>query len=504
LINCVVIADKRKTVAKISVIGSGFSSLAAATVMAENGHHVTVFEKNESVGGRARKFKTQGFTFDMGPSWYWMPDIFDEYFERFGHKVSDYYNLIRLDPSYRIFFGIDDTMDIPANMEDLYRLFEEIEKGSSKKLKKFLQQAQYKYEVGISEFVWKPGKSITEFMDIRVLKSVFKLQMFSSISKEIRSLFKHEKLIQLLEFPVLFLGATPQNTPALYSLMNYADLSLGTWYPMGGMYKIVEAMEALAISKGVEFNYKEPALSFSVEDESITSLVTNKGKYTPDYVIAGADYHHVEQHLLPAKSRQYSEKYWDTRTMAPSSLLFYIGYDTKIPGIKHHNLFFDEDFDGHAKDIYTVPKWPDKPLFYVCCPSKTDPSVAPEGYENVFILMPIAPDLEDNEDIREKYFKLITERFKKLVGFDLSQHIVYKRSYCVKDFKADYHAFKGNAYGLANTLRQTAILKPAIKNKKVKNLYFTGQLTTPGPGVPPSLISGQMVAQELIKELNLK
>ena len=487
---------------KIAVIGSGFSSMAAATVMADAGHDVTIYEKNNSPGGRARKFEVDGFTFDMGPSWYWMPDIFESYFNRFGKKVEDYYNLVRLDPSYRIFFGKEDVMDVPASIEELYQLFDIIEPGSSPKLKKFLEQAAYKYKVGINEFVWKPGKSITEFMDIRVVKSAFKLQMFSSISKEIRSLFSNKKLIQLLEFPVLFLGATPQNTPALYSLMNYADLELGTWYPMGGMYNIIQGMVDLAKEKGVKFNLDEPVTSMGIPNGSIKELVTSKGIYHPDYVIAGADYHHVEQELIPKVKRIYDERYWDKRTMAPSSLLFYLGLDTKVPGIKHHNLFFDADFNEHARDIYTDPKWPDNPLFYLCCPSKTDSTVAPEGKENVFLLLPLAPDLKDSEELREKYFNIMADRLVDLVGFDIRSHIIYKRSYCVDDFKSDYNAFKGNAYGLANTLKQTAILKPKIRNKKIKNIYFTGQLTTPGPGVPPSLISGQMVAQELLKDLN--
>lgn len=485
----------------IGIIGSGFSSLASATVLADAGHTVTVFEKNEGPGGRARLFEAEGFTFDMGPSWYWMPDIFENYFNRFGKSVSDYYTLVRLDPSYRVYFGKEDILEVPASLEALYNIFEELEPGSARKLKSFLSQAQYKYEVGIKEFVWKPGKSIREFMDWRVVKSAFRLQMFSSISREIRSLFKHPKIIQLLEFPVLFLGATPQNTPALYSLMNYADLSLGTWYPMGGMHEIIKAMVALAEEKGVTFKYNESVESMSIPNGTVEEVITSRNSYTPDYMISGADYHHTEQELIPEEKRKYSSQYWDKRTMAPSSLLFYLGLDKKIDNIRHHNLFFDADFEVHAEEIYTDPKWPKEPLFYVCCPSKTDPSVAPEGKENVFILIPLAPDLQDDEKIREHYFDKICKRFEKLTGFNLKDHILYKRSYCVNDFKSDYNAFKGNAYGLANTLSQTAILKPKIKNPKIKNLYFTGQLTTPGPGVPPSLISGQMVAQELLKDL---
>ena len=486
---------------RANIIGAGFSGIAASCVLADKGIEVNVFEKNESAGGRARKFESKGFIYDMGPSWYWMPDVFEQFFNRFNKSASDYYELIRLDPSYRVYFGVNDFLDIPAGMSEIMELFESLEKGSAKKLHTFLREAEYKYRVGMKEFVWKPGYSIFEFIDWRVIKSVFRLNMFSSVSREIRSLFHHPKIIQLLEFPVLFLGATPQNTPALYSLMNYADLQLGTWYPKGGMYKIVEAMVSVAEEKGVTFHYNEPVTSIETNKGKVSEIITTKGRYDGDYVVASSDYHYSEQHLLKEKDRMYSEKYWKERVMAPSSLLFYIGLDREIDGLRHHNLFFDKDFAIHANDIYTNPKWPDEPLFYVCCPSKTDKTVSPIGKENIFILIPIAPGLKDNDEIRDRYFNLVATRLHSMTGVDIRKHILYKRSYCVKDFEKDYHAFRGNAYGLANTLMQTAFLKPKIRNNKIKNLYFTGQLTTPGPGVPPSLISGQLVAQEILKRL---
>ncbi len=486
---------------KVIVIGSGFAGIASATCLADKGYDVTIIEKNEVPGGRARKFEAEGFTFDMGPSWYWMPDVFESYFSLFGKKVSDYYELVRLDPSYTIFFGKNDKLDIPASLEELHQMFEEIEPGSSANLKKFLEEAAYKYEVGINEFVFKPSRSIFEFADWRVIKSLFRLQMFQSMSSHVRKLFKNEKLIQLLEFPVLFLGATPQKTPAMYSLMNHADLVLGTWYPKGGMHKIVEGMLALAYEKGVKIQLGEEVKQIIVPNGHATEVVTEKGTYKADIIVGGADYNHVEQQLLPDRSKKYKPKYWDKRTMAPSSLLFYLGVDKKLKNLHHHNLFFDEDFGQHAIEIYEDPQWPSKPLFYVCCPSVTDPSVAPEGKENVFVLIPLAPDLEDTEELREKYYHLVMDRLEDLTEQNVRDHVIYKRSYAHKDFKKDYHAFKGNAYGLANTLMQTAFLKPSLKSNKVSNLYYTGQLTTPGPGVPPSLISGQVVANEIYKEI---
>lgn len=486
---------------KIVVIGAGFAGLAAAASLAQKGYQVTVLEKNEGPGGRARQYQAQGFTFDMGPSWYWMPEVFEDFFQKFGKSTADYYELLRLDPSYIVYFGKGDEMEVPAKMEELYVMFESYEPGSSAKLKTFLDEAAYKYKVGMSEFVFKPSHSIMEFADLRILKSMFGLQMFSSVSKAIRKLFKNEKLIQLLEFPVLFLGATPQKTPALYSLMNYADLALGTWYPQGGMHEIVKAMVSLAEEQGVEIRYNQEVKQITVANGHATEVATIDQSYEVDAVVGGADYHHLEQQVLEPHLRNYSASYWDKRTMAPSSLLFYIGVDKKLPGLHHHNLFFDEDFALHAEEIYEDPKWPSKPLFYVCAPSVTDDTVAPAGQENLFFLIPLAPDLEDTDELREKYFEVVLQRFEDITGHDIRDHIVYRRSYAHRDFKKDYHAFKGNAYGLANTLLQTAFLKPRMRNKKVSNLFFTGQLTTPGPGVPPSLISGQVVAEEVDKVL---
>jgi phytoene desaturase len=486
---------------KVSVIGSGFAGLSTATCLAKEGFDVTIFEKNSSAGGRARKFEANGFMFDMGPSWYWMPDVFEKYFNLFNRKASDYYSLVRLDPSYRIYYAKDDYLDIPAGVESLYALFENLERGSGNKLKQFLEEGKYKYDIGINDLVYKPGLSITEFADVNLVKGLFKLHVFQSIAQYVRKFFKEPRIVKLLEFPVLFLGATPENTPALYSLMNYADMALGTWYPMGGMHKVIEGMVAVAQEQGVKFQFNNEVEKFELNSSNIKGLWSNNNFYQSDIIVAGADYHHIEQKLLPKEFRKYDEQYWSKRVMAPSSLLFYVGLNKRIKNLLHHTLFFDEDFSLHAKEIYEDPKWPTRPQFYVSCPSKTDPTVAPEGCENLLILIPVAPGLQDNESIREKYFNIVINRLENIIGEQVKDHIIYKRSYAHNDFISDYNAFKGNAYGLANTLMQTANLKPSIINKKVKNLFYTGQLTVPGPGVPPSIISGQVVAKEVIKKL---
>lgn len=487
---------------KAIVIGSGFSGLATATTLAHAGLEVTILEKNEDLGGRARQFKAEGFTYDMGPSWYWMPEVFEQYFNRFGKTTSNYYDLIRLDPSYQVIFDRSEKIQVPADKGALVNLFESIEPGAGLQLTQFLQEAAYKYEVGLKDFVWKPSHSAFEYFDWRILQSLFKLEMFSSLTSAVKRRFKDPRLIQILEFPVLFLGAKPSDTPALYSLMNHADLEKGTWYPQGGMHKIVEAMVALAKEKGVEMYTSQEVEKIEVLNGKVAGVHSCGRFWQADVVIASADYHHVDQNLLPEHYRHYSPKYWNSRVLAPSSLLYYLGVDKKINNLLHHNLFFDADFNQHARDIYDNPTWPENPLFYVSAPSVTDPTVAPVGQENLFLLMPLAPGMsDDTEAKREEYFGKMMDRLEGFTGQEIRPHICYKRSYAHQEFKADYHSFKGNAYGLANTLLQTGFLKPKMRSNKLSNLWYTGQLTVPGPGVPPSLISGQMVAQEILHQI---
>ena len=486
---------------KIVVIGAGFAGLAAAAKLAQAGHDVHLIEKNDQTGGRARIWEKDGFTFDMGPSWYWMPEVFDNFFKEFGKKTADFYELKRLSPSYRVYFGENDFIDVPSDFQELLNLFESIEKGSGEKLKKFLSVAEFKYKTGMNEFVWKPSDSITEFFDIRILKSIFKINMFGSVSNEVRALFTNKKLIQLLEFPVLFLGATPQNTPGLYSLMNYADLVLGTWFPKGGMHEIVKAMTKVAIEQGVHIHLNEEIIHIETLNGKAVKVISNQSEYAVDSVVSGADYAHTDLKLLDKNVANYDENYWDKKTFSPSSLLFYIGLNKKLKNVIHHNLFFDAPFDEHAFEIYIKPSWPKKPLFYASAASITDPACAPENAENLFFLIPLAPGLNDSEEMREKYFQMICERFEKITGENISDSILFKRSYAMNDFIKDYHSHKGNAYGLANTLLQTAFLKPKMRSKKLKNLFYTGQLTVPGPGVPPSIISGQVAAKETLNYL---
>ncbi|CAI2765165.1 phytoene desaturase family protein [Flavobacterium collinsii] len=480
----------------IAIIGSGFSSLAAACYLAQQGNTVTIYEKNETIGGRARQYKKDGFTFDMGPSWYWMPDVFERFFLDFNKKTSDYYELIKLNPAYRVYFGLNDFISISDNLDEIKNTFEQIETGSGKKLENFIRQAQSNYDIAIKNLVYRPGVSALELI---TLETTLKLNQFlSTVSTDIRKQFKNEKLIQILEFPVLFLGAKPTKTPSFYNFMNYADFGLGTWHPKTGMYDVVHGIEKLALQLGVTIKTNVAIEKIVVKDKTATALLINGKTIEADVILSGADYHHTET-LLDTEHRAYSEKYWESRTFAPSSLLFFVGFNKKIENVTHHSLFFDVDFNQHAIDIYDEPKWPDEPLFYANFPSKTDPSAAPQGMESGFFLIPLAPGIQDNEVLRETYFEKIISRFEQLTNQQIKNNIIFKRSFCKNDFVEDYNAYKGNAYGMANTLLQTAFLRPKLKSKKVRNLYFTGQLTVPGPGVPPALISGKLVADLIQK-----
>lgn len=482
----------------IKIIGSGFSSLAAACYLAKQGHEVTVYEKNATIGGRARQLKRDGFTFDIGPTWYWMPDVFERFFGDFGKKPSDYYNLKKLSPAYSVYFDTLDFVTIADNLPAIKTVFEDIEAGSGAALEEFIDEAKSNYDIAIKDLVYRPGESPLELVTPQTMMKMG--QFFGNISKDIRKRFKNKRLVKILEFPVLFLGAKPSDTPSFYNFMNYADFGLGTWHPENGMYSVVLAMEQLAKELGVHIQTNAAVEKIVVENGKAAGLIINGQRIDADIIVSGADYHHSET-LLDEKYRQYSENFWNRRTFAPSSLLFYVGFNKKIENVEHHTLFFDSDFDVHAKDIYDTPKWPDEPLFYASFPSKTDAVAAPDTMEAGIFLIPLAPALEDTPELRERYFEKIITRFEDLTQQEVKNSIIFKESFCVNDFVSEYNSYKGNAYGLANTLLQTAFLRPSLRSKKVKNMFFTGQLTVPGPGVPPALISGKLVAGLIEKQI---
>ncbi|MCG8700092.1 MAG: phytoene desaturase family protein [Bacteroidales bacterium] len=485
----------------VVVIGSGFSGLSAAIYLASQGLKVDVLEKNSTPGGRARKFESEGFVFNLGPSWYWMPDLIERFFADFGKSPADFYQLKRIDPSYRMFFNDYEPLDVPADTKNIYNLFEKIEPGSASKLKKFLADSKIKYELGIHNAIHKPSKSIYEFLNIGLLWKILANKSFRSVASYVRSRFKDPRLIHILEFPVLFLGTGAAQSPSLYTLMNYADLCLGTWYPVGGMYKMVEALMSMAKAYKVSIYFNSEVELLDVIKKRISCALVNKKTFYADYFVASADYHHVDNNLLGSEHRNYNEKYWDKKILAPSALIVYMGINKKLNNLEHHNLVFDSDLDQHAYQIYTKPRWPSDPAMYVCCTSKTDPDVAPEGCENIKILIPTAPNLVDHGKTRDHYYNLAIKKLEKITGENIRDHIVYHRIYAQADFMSDYHSYKGTAYGLANVMNQTAFLRPSIRHKSIPNLFYAGHLTVPGPGVPPALVSGKLVANEILRKI---
>lgn len=486
------------------VIGAGFAGLTAATTLARSGYSVVLVEQHDQTGGRARVLHEEGFTFDMGPSWYWMPEVAEAFFNKCGRSIYKYLNLIRLDPSYQVVFSKDDHVPLPASFTEIQELFERTEQGAGKQLALFMDQAEFKYRTAMKSYVNRPGLSLTEFCNRDVLLSLCRMDMLQPFSRHARKYFHDKRLLQIVSFPVLFLGATPDRIPALYSMMNYADMKLGTWYPLGGMHQLSKAFTKLAEESGVKIMLKTKVEEMVVDGKNVIGVRTDKGLLPADVVISGADYHHTDQELLPKGMANYSDSYWEKREMAPSCLIYYVGVKRKLPRLQHHNLFFEHDFEQHAGDIYEHAKWPEHPLFYLCCPSKTDDSVAPPGMENLFFLIPTAPGLEDTPAVREHYRNVVLKRTAAFCDTSFEEDIVYCKSYACTDFMADYNAFKGNAYGLANTLRQTALLKPSIRHKKIGNLFYTGQLTVPGPGVPPAILSGQLVAEYVINQKSFR
>lgn len=481
---------------KVVIIGAGFAGLAASSYLARDGFDVTIVEKLDVSGGRARQLKRDGFTFDIGPTFYWMPDIFERFFNDFGKSVKNYYEIIKLNPAYQVYFAPEQSLTIADNLNDIKKTFESVEAGSGEALQRFIDKSARNYEIAMDELVYQPGESLFEIVTPETITRL--PSFFKSIQSDVNRCVKSPYLRKILQFPVLFLGAKPSNTPAFYNFMNYADFGLGTWHPRGGMYEVVRGMESLALSLGVKIEHNCDVLGFEMAGRSITGVETSRGIFKSDVLLSGADYHFTES-LLPTEYRQYSPRFWDNRTMAPSALLFYVGFDTKLSKVAHHTFFFDTDFEDHARTIYDTKEWPSKPLFYASFPSITDRETAPPGHESGIFLIPIAPDIQDTPDIRERYFNLVIDRVEKMTGNSLKSHILFKESFSVNDFKSIYNSLKGNAYGLANILTQTHLLRPRIKSKKVNNLYFTGQLTLPGPGVPPSLISGK-IASSLIQK----
>ncbi len=496
---------------KVIVIGSGFGGISASAFLAQEGYDVTVLEKNSWVGGRARVLEGEGFRFDMGPSWYWMPDEHDRWFTRLGHRREDFYRIRRVTPSYRVYFGDSlpgetrNVLDMPVDRDDAKAVFESYEAGAGEKLDRYLAECKGKYDFAMGEYIYRNYYSLFDFINMKTLANLSMLNVTQSYGGRVARYFRHPYLRKMLEFPVVFLGSNAKSTPAMYTLMSHIDFNLGTWYPEGGFGRVVESMRQVAENLGVRFHFSNEAVRINVEGGTARSVVVkseNGGESTipTDIVVANADYPFVEMNLLPEQYRSVPERKWERAQLAPGVLNFYLGFDRPLDEFSHHTFFFDTDWDDHFSAVYEDPRWIDEPLFYLHVPSRTDPSCAPPGGEAVFLLIPVAPGLEDDRERRKYYFNHAMDRMGRITGRPLRKHLVYKAEMSLDDFSRDYRAYKGNAFGLGQTLFQTAWFRTANRSKKVGNLYYAGQYTVPGTGTTMSMISGEVASMRIKKE----
>ena len=482
---------------KVIIVGAGFGGLSLAALLAREGHQVTVFEKNSQYGGRARIHKDKGFQFDMGPSWYLMPKVFENFFKQFGKKPEDFYSLKRIDPSYRIFFNRGNVIDVGSSYQKIEELFNSLESNGAEKLKEYLALAKEKYDLTMDETIYRGFESITDFFSWELLKNGPRLGVFSSLDSLVKKYFKSQEAQKIFEYSMGFLGGSPKMTPAMYQIMSYVDMIQGVWFPVGGMVKVADAIYQLAISNKVQFYFDEEVKKIEVENDKAKKVITDKRQLTTDAIIVNADYAHAELNLLEAKYQSYGRKYWDSRILAPSAFVTYIGINKKIKKLMHHSLFLEKDWASNFEEIFNNRNnsWPTDPSYYVNVPSKTDPKLAPKNCETLFILAPLSPGLKDTNKEREKFLNQIVTHLEKTVGEQIKEHIVTKRIFAVNDFAKDYNAYKGTALGLAHTFWQSAYFRPHHQSKKVKNLYYSGQYTHPGIGVPMTLISSQITAK---------
>ena len=484
----------------VIVIGAGLGGLSSACMLSKKGYDVTLLEKNDSVGGRARVFEKDGFVFDMGPSWYMMPEVFEHFFDLMDEKISDYFTLKKLSPSYRVFLKSDKShYDFFGDIDKNCKTFESIEPGSGAVLVKFLAKLKLQYSIAYNEFIFKNYNSVFDFLTWSVAKVGWKLPLLKKQQQIIESRFKSEILQKVLQYQMILLGTAPGDCPGIYSMMNYVDFGLGVWYPDGGIWKLPDAMEKIAIKNGVKILKNSSVEEIIVKNDTATGvMLTDKTILSADIVISNADIAYTDRHLLKPPYQQYSEKYWDSRMLAPSAFILYLGIDGKIPTLEHHNLVFSKDWNKGFDQIFRAPQWPEDPSFYVCAPTKSDPSVAPANCENLFVLVPIAPGLTYDEAFEKEYTeKILTELETYTGAADIRKRILFQKTYSVKDFAADYNAYKGTALGLAHTLSQTALFRPNNIHKKINNLYFVGAGTNPGIGMPMCIISAELAYKRI-------
>ena len=485
---------------KAIIIGSGFGGLGAACLLAQQGWEVSLHEKNEQLGGRAGLIETDGFRFDTGPSWYLMPEVFERFFGLLGEDVHKHLNLVRLSPAYRVFYkDLGDRLDISSNLAQDMATFERFEPGSGQQLKRYLARAGSVYDVAAGQLLFKNYDRIGDAITWPLLRRLPDLHIGRSLHSYIKQHFKDPRLQKVLEYQAVFLGLSPYQAPAMFHMMSHTDFTQGVFYPMGGIYEIIRALEHLGSARGVTYHLRSPVQKILVENGRAVGVVTQGGEERADIVISNADMHFTEQRLLEPDQRDHSERFWQTRKLAPSALLLYLGVKRQYDSLAHHNLLFSTDWPRTFRQIFDNPTgFPDDPSLYVCAPSKTDPSVAPKGYENLFVLVPIASGIPySNAQLEQFTDQILTTMEQELDLPDLRQQLACRKVFCVRDFEERFNSFQGTGLGLAQTLRQTAVFRPANHSRKVRDLYFVGAGVHPGIGMPTSLTSAELLARRL-------
>jgi phytoene desaturase len=486
---------------KVAIIGAGFGGLSAAAYLARDGYDVTVYEKNSQPGGRAIVTKSKGFVFDMGPSWYMMPDLFDDFFADFGYKTSDFYKLVQLKPSYRV-YNQDTKFDVSSKNHEGIKILEESFPGVSKGLQQYLSVTGNEYDYIRKHLLDKDYLQLQDTFNRKTFGMLGKPERLRSYHYRVNKYVKNKDAQKILEFMTVFMGGSPQNIPGIYSLLGYVDMELGIWYPMGGFGEVVKQFENLAKDQGAKFVYNSEVSKIKSQNGLASSLEVN-GKVLPfDIVIANADYHHVDNDLLDGSKRGYSESYWTRRTLSPSAILAYLGVDKKVPGLLHHTMFFDADWHGHFDQVFKNKAWSEKPLFYVGTPSKTDPTVAPKGQENIIILAPMANGLNPTKKQANDLIDSLIKRMEDKIGHKFAKDIIYKNVVDHEFFEQTFNSYQGNAFGLAHSLKQSALFRPRMQSKKLKNLFYVGQYTNPGTGVPMVVLSGKIVSKAVGKRIS--
>ena len=474
----------------VAVVGGGIGGLSAACYLADDGADVTVVERHERLGGVANRIERDGYTFDTGPSWYLQPEVFERFFGQFGHEPGDFYDLDFLDPKYRVFWTDGDRVTVPADREGVREVFESYEDGAGEALDEYLERAREAYDLGMERFVYEDRARLRDMLDLDVVRSGRALPLLRTMDDHVKRYVDHPKLRQLLEYTLVFLGGSPYNTPALYSMLSWADHGLGVAHPEGGMYSVVQALEELGSELGVEYRTDTEVHAVRGERGAFT-IETDGGPVAADLVVCNAPPAAADRELLPPGERLRDD--WDDATFAPSAFMLYLGVEGDVDPLAHHSLVFPTDWDDHFDAIFEDPRWPTDPAYYLSVPSQTDDTVAPEGGNTVVVLVPIAPGLDDGPEAREQYRDAVLDSLATDTGVDLRDRIVVEAEACVSEFARRYDRPQGTALGLAHTLRQTGPLRPAHRAGP-DGFYLVGADTTPGIGVPMCLISGEHTA----------